>query len=78
MEIMNNIENPWIRVADKLPTNYKQKILMRKRNGKMYCGWYNTSLHRFMTVDPTATTWTINGVTHWMPVPKIPRVKKQY
>lgn len=71
-------QNPWIKVEDALPTNDKQNILMRKRNGKMYCGWYAIKLKKFMTIDPSHTTWTINGVTHWMPVLNIPRVKKQY
>lgn len=72
-----NPKSPWISVEDGLPTNQKQKIIMRKRTGKCYCGWFDTSLNYFTTIDPSFTKWTINGVTHWMPIPQIEKGGEQ-
>lgn len=64
-------KSPWISVKERLPTNQKQKVIMRKRTGQHYCGWFDTSLNCFLTIDPSGTKWTINGVTHWMPRPEL-------
>lgn len=66
---------PWKSVKDEPPED-KQKVVMRKRNGKMYVGHYDNTLKCFLTVDPTVTTWTINGVTHWMPLQEVLKRKK--
>ena len=75
-------KNPWIRVKDQLPENGKQVIFMcsRRRPIRVYYGWYREFCdgdRAFMTIDPSATSWTIGRVTHWMPFPQLTKGGKR-
>ena len=63
--------NPWHNVNDRMPKDH-EKIFFRKKDGSKYCGWFDEKMQSFLTIDPSVTKWTINGVTHWMKVPDMP------
>lgn len=60
----------WISAHFMLPGE-NQKVFFRKRDCSIYYGWYDEKMQSFFTIDPDNTKWTINGVTHWMLIPKL-------
>ena len=65
-----NPKNPWHHIGDQMPKD-REKIFFCKKDGAMYYGWFDERMQCFLTIDPDCTKWTINGVTHWMPIPEI-------
>ncbi len=70
MHRIYELRHPWISVEDRLPKN-REWIFFRREDSKKYYGWFDEKLKLFLTTDPDHTTWTINGVTHWMPIPEV-------
>ena len=71
------IENQWIDCNDKMPFEYPELLLDRDNTVPVLTKTERLGyLVQFMYYIETRQSWTFSeggGVTHWMPIPKLPK-----
>ena len=68
----NHPKSPWISVKERLPEEGLPLVVINKSEIRYYC-YYNASIEKFVTLDPNGELWNVCEVTHWMPIPKLPK-----
>ena len=69
----NAKENCWIKTESELPAKGYGYYLVY--DGGIKVGWYNKDAYKpwWKTLDGRSTSEPLEGVTHWMPLPKQPK-----
>ena len=72
------LENQWISVEDDLPCNHEELLKSPKSyRTKAVIVRFDNNMHGFlyMTKIPNKWEWfnKIKGITHWMPIPELPK-----
>jgi len=69
-DIIDKLHNPWISVEDRLPekinTFMSEPVLCRYTRG-------NKEYYHVCQYDYEFDEWQISKVTHWMPIPELPK-----
>lgn len=73
-----NIKSPWISVKDDLPCNHDE--LLKSQNSyrtKAVIVRFDNNMHGFLYMTKIHNKWEwfdkIKGITHWMPIPELPK-----
>lgn len=59
----------WISTKDRLPE--KEGEVLAALFGRVYMCWYLAATKQFES--PSGAVWSIDTVTHWMPLPEPPK-----
>ncbi len=61
----------WISVKERMPERYTDVFVYDGNN--CYIGYFTNADSFVTTQDPYHNTYQIEDVTHWMPLPKLPK-----
>ena len=73
-----NPKSPWISVEDDLPCNHEELLKSQESyRTKSVIVRFDNDLHGFAYMVKIDNKWEwlngIKGITHWMPIPKLPK-----
>ena len=73
-----NPKSPWISVEDDLPCNHEELLKSQESyRTKSVIVRFDNNLHGFAYMVKICNKWKwfngIKGITHWMPIPKLPK-----
>ena len=73
-----NPKSPWISVEDDLPCNHEELLKSQESyRTKSVIVRFDNNLHGFAYMIKIDNKWEwlneIKGITHWMPIPKLPK-----
>lgn len=65
----------WISVKDRLPRDIGKSVLVVNGHGKIsiYALWKREYGNRWTWIDSTGRFNHVNDITHWMPLPELPK-----
>ena len=64
------MEDQWIKVSEKLPTEKELVLLYNKRNEEQHIGWYDGKY--FNWGESSMAELEDNEITHWQSLPEDP------
>ena len=73
-----NPKSPWISVEEDLPCNHEELLKSQESyRTKSVIVRFDNNLHGFAYMVKICNKWKwfngIKGITHWMPIPKLPK-----